>query len=70
MGSELSTEPHLNRSLLSICADKQDRMFQLAKRFRMPLVIYTEGGGGRPGDTDGPGGVGMDSMTFTVSILA
>jgi hypothetical protein len=45
-------------------------MFQLAKRFRMPLVIYTEGGGGRPGDTDGPGGVGMDSTTFTVSILA
>jgi hypothetical protein len=45
-------------------------MFQLAKRFRMPLVIYTEGGGGRPGDTDGPGGVGMDTMTFTVSILA
>jgi acetyl-CoA carboxylase carboxyltransferase component len=44
---------------------KQDRMFKLAKRFRMPLVLYSEGGGGRPGDTDGPGGVGMDTPTFT-----
>ena len=43
---------------------KQDRMFQLARRFRMPICFFTEGGGGRPGDTDGPGGVGMDTFTF------
>ncbi|HPU50914.1 MAG TPA: biotin carboxylase N-terminal domain-containing protein, partial [Burkholderiaceae bacterium] len=31
---------------------KKDRMFQLAEKWRLPLVIFTEGGGGRPGDTD------------------
>ena len=44
---------------------KQDRMFHLAERFRLPVVIYTEGGGGRPGDTDIAGGIGMDVETFT-----
>jgi acetyl-CoA carboxylase carboxyltransferase component/biotin carboxyl carrier protein len=31
---------------------KQDRIFRLAKEFRRPLVLFAEGGGGRPGDTD------------------
>ena len=31
---------------------KKDRMFHLAEKWRLPLVIFTEGGGGRPGDTD------------------
>ena len=31
---------------------KKDRMFALAERWRLPLVFFTEGGGGRPGDTD------------------
>jgi len=31
---------------------KQDRMFQLAATLRRPLVLFAEGGGGRPGDTD------------------
>ncbi len=31
---------------------KQDRMFRLAAEFRHPLVLFAEGGGGRPGDTD------------------
>ncbi len=31
---------------------KQDRMFQLAANLRHPLVLFAEGGGGRPGDTD------------------
>ena len=31
---------------------KLDRMLQLAARQRLPVVMYTEGGGGRPGDTD------------------
>ena len=44
---------------------KQDRMFHLAERFRLPVVIYAEGGGGRPGDTDIAGGIGMDVETFT-----
>ena len=44
---------------------KQDRMFELANRFRIPLVLFGEGGGGRPGD-DGTGpGVAFDTHTFT-----
>ena len=31
---------------------KKDRMFKLAERSRLPIVFFTEGGGGRPGDTD------------------
>jgi acetyl/propionyl-CoA carboxylase alpha subunit/acetyl-CoA carboxylase carboxyltransferase component len=31
---------------------KKDRMFQLAQQWRLPLVLFAEGGGGRPGDTD------------------
>jgi acetyl/propionyl-CoA carboxylase alpha subunit/acetyl-CoA carboxylase carboxyltransferase component len=31
---------------------KKDRMFRLAERWRLPIVFFTEGGGGRPGDTD------------------
>ena len=30
---------------------KIDRMLELAARDRLPVVMYTEGGGGRPGDT-------------------
>ncbi|MDF3072391.1 MAG: carbamoyl-phosphate synthase large subunit, partial [Alphaproteobacteria bacterium] len=31
---------------------KKDRMFEIAEQYRLPLVFFTEGGGGRPGDTD------------------
>ncbi len=31
---------------------KQDRVFRLAHEMRRPLVLFAEGGGGRPGDTD------------------
>ena len=31
---------------------KTDRMLHLAETQRLPLVMYAEGGGGRPGDTD------------------
>ena len=31
---------------------KKDRMFALAENWRLPMVFFTEGGGGRPGDTD------------------
>ncbi|MBB6093456.1 acetyl/propionyl-CoA carboxylase alpha subunit/acetyl-CoA carboxylase carboxyltransferase component [Povalibacter uvarum] len=37
---------------------KTDRMIQVAKRGRMPVVIFTEGGGGRPGDTETSGDAG------------
>jgi acetyl/propionyl-CoA carboxylase alpha subunit/acetyl-CoA carboxylase carboxyltransferase component len=44
---------------------KQDRMFELAGRFRLPLVLFGEGGGGRPGeDYIGPR-VAIDTHTFT-----
>ena len=33
--------------------EKKDRMFELATHWRLPVVFFTEGGGGRPGDTDG-----------------
>jgi acetyl-CoA carboxylase carboxyltransferase component len=31
---------------------KKDRLFELIERMRLPTVIFAEGGGGRPGDTD------------------
>ena len=43
---------------------KKDRMFELAERLRIPVVFFTEGGGGRPGDTDAPGVAGLDCMAF------
>lgn len=44
---------------------KQDRMFELALRFRLPLVLYGEGGGGRPGDDSIGPAVAFDTPTFT-----
>ena len=32
---------------------KQDRIYELAGRFRLPLVLFAEGGGGRPGISGG-----------------
>jgi acetyl/propionyl-CoA carboxylase alpha subunit/acetyl-CoA carboxylase carboxyltransferase component len=43
---------------------KKDRLFELAERLRIPVVFFTEGGGGRPGDTDAPGVAGLDCMAF------
>ncbi|MFT3800943.1 MAG: carboxyl transferase domain-containing protein [Burkholderiaceae bacterium] len=43
---------------------KHDRMFQLAERARLPVVIFTEGGGGRPYDGDNIGGVNLANPTF------
>jgi acetyl-CoA carboxylase carboxyltransferase component len=31
---------------------KKDRLFELVERMRLPVVLFAEGGGGRPGDTD------------------
>jgi len=43
---------------------KKDRMFELAERWKLPVIFLTEGGGGRPGDTDGVGVAGLDCMAF------
>jgi acetyl-CoA carboxylase carboxyltransferase component len=45
---------------------KKDRLFELAERQRLPVVIFTEGGGGRPGDTDGSGVAGLDCLAFNL----
>lgn len=39
---------------------KTDRMISIAKEGRMPMVIFAEGGGGRPGDTEW----GSETPTF------
>jgi acetyl-CoA carboxylase carboxyltransferase component len=51
------TQGHMNHK-------KQDRMFGLAEQWRIPVVLYAEGGGGRPGDTDRLGLTGLDGPTF------
>lgn len=44
---------------------KLDRILAIAKRERLPVVMYTEGGGGRPGDTDVSTQIaGLDLPTF------
>ncbi len=43
---------------------KTDRMLHLAHEQRLPVVFFTEGGGGRPGDTDHGGISGLDVTTF------
>jgi acetyl/propionyl-CoA carboxylase alpha subunit/acetyl-CoA carboxylase carboxyltransferase component len=43
---------------------KTDRLLGVVHRDRLPLVLYAEGGGGRPGDTDVMGVAGLDLSTF------
>ena len=45
---------------------KKDRLFELAATLRLPVVFFTEGGGGRPGDTDGLGVSGLDCLAFAL----
>jgi D-alanine-D-alanine ligase-like ATP-grasp enzyme len=45
---------------------KKDRLFELAERQRLPVVFFAEGGGGRPGDTDGIGVSGLDCLAFNL----
>ncbi|MDT5223268.1 MAG: hypothetical protein QOG19_675, partial [Mycobacterium sp.] len=45
---------------------KTDRVFDLSVRKRLPVVLFAEGGGGRPGDTDVGGMAGLDVPTFRV----
>jgi acetyl-CoA carboxylase carboxyltransferase component len=43
---------------------KKDRLFELAERSRLPVVLLAEGGGGRPGDVDWPIVAGLDCRAF------
>ena len=43
---------------------KKDRMFELAEKLRLPVVLFSEGGGGRPGDTDSTQVAGLDCRAF------
>ena len=44
---------------------KTDRMFELALRFKLPLILFSEGGGGRPGEDNLGPWVSFDTHTFT-----
>jgi acetyl-CoA carboxylase carboxyltransferase component len=43
---------------------KKDRIFDICERLRLPLVLFAEGGGGRPGDTDVPTVAGLTVPSF------
>ena len=43
---------------------KKDRLFAVAEQLRLPFILFAEGGGGRPGDTDSPGVAGLDCLAF------
>ncbi len=45
---------------------KKDRLFELAARRRLPVVLLAEGGGGRPGDLDWPIVAGLDCRAFAL----
>ena len=43
---------------------KKDRMFEIAEQQGLPVVLFSEGGGGRPGDTDHAIVAGLDCRAF------
>ncbi len=45
---------------------KKDRLFDIAERRRLPVVLFAEGGGGRPGDVDMPIIAGLDCRAFAL----
>jgi acetyl-CoA carboxylase carboxyltransferase component len=45
---------------------KKDRLFEIAGRRRLPVVLFAEGGGGRPGDVDMPIVAGLDCRAFAL----
>lgn len=51
------TQGHFNHK-------KTDRVLDTAEQWKLPVVFYVEGGGGRPGDTDVPGVAGLDVPSF------
>ncbi|MBW8812146.1 MAG: carbamoyl-phosphate synthase large subunit [Caulobacterales bacterium] len=54
------TQGHFNHK-------KTDRILEFAEHWRAPIVWYTEGGGGRPGDVDGGqlAASSLDTTSFT-----
>jgi acetyl/propionyl-CoA carboxylase alpha subunit/acetyl-CoA carboxylase carboxyltransferase component len=44
---------------------KKDRLLGLAHQWRLPTVLFAEGGGGRPGDVDMPIVAGLNNHTFS-----
>ncbi|MCC2978655.1 acetyl-CoA carboxylase family protein [Sphingomonas sp. IC4-52] len=52
------TQGHMNHR-------KTDRLLGIAGDLKLPIVFYTEGGGGRPGDVDSVGATGLDVPTFS-----
>ena len=45
---------------------KKDRLFELIERMRLPTIFFTEGGGGRPGDTDYAVVSALDTRAFAL----
>jgi acetyl/propionyl-CoA carboxylase alpha subunit/acetyl-CoA carboxylase carboxyltransferase component len=45
---------------------KKDRLLELVERLRLPVVLFAEGGGGRPGDSDFPVISGLDTRAFAM----
>jgi acetyl-CoA carboxylase carboxyltransferase component len=45
---------------------KKDRLFEIVERLSLPVVLFAEGGGGRPGDTDYAVIAGLDTMAFAL----
>jgi acetyl-CoA carboxylase carboxyltransferase component len=45
---------------------KKDRLLELVERLRLPVVLFAEGGGGRPGDSDFPVISGLDTRAFAL----
>ncbi|GAA4509684.1 acetyl-CoA carboxylase family protein [Brevibacterium yomogidense] len=43
---------------------KTDRLIQVAEQREVPLILFAEGGGGRPGDTDRAPTIGLGVPTF------
>lgn len=46
---------------------KTDRLLELVHRRRLPLVLFAEGGGGRPGETDTTAVAQLDVPTFRMA---
>ena len=45
---------------------KKDRLFELIERMRLPTILFAEGGGGRPGDTDYAVVSALDTRAFAL----
>ncbi len=44
---------------------KKDRLLGVTHQWKLPMVLFAEGGGGRPGDVDMPIVAGLDNHTFS-----